>query len=151
MGDFFGAISPGVLEEALWYGNAVLANDLLDIPNKWASPSVFFVAEDENGPLGMIAVRIREGEPRIAHLQRLFTLVTARGRGVATLLVDFCERWIQEKTQCSEVHIETTAFQSRAVNMYLRRGYRVVRVAEQSTQIPVLFLEKKIRLGVEEQ
>lgn len=143
--DFFGAISPGVLEEALWYASDVLANDLLHIPAKWASPSVFFVAEDETGPLGTIAVRIRDNEPEIAHLQRLFTVLTARGRGVATLLVDYCERWIQEKTSCVEVRIETTGYQSRAANMYLRRGYQVVEVGQQSKQIPTLYLKKQIR------
>ena len=127
--EYFGRISQEVLNDAIEYTEKVLQNDLLHISQKWKSPSVFLVAEEDGNPLGTIAVRIKEDDHKTAEIQRLFTLVSARGKGVASKLVDYCESWIRE-SNCTKIVIETTALQVQAANMYLRRGYQVTHVGK---------------------
>ena len=129
--EYFGRISQDVLNDTIKFTENVLETDLLNISEKWKSPSLFLVAEDHNSNLvGTIAIKLHEDNPKLAEIQRLFVALSHRGKGIASQLVDYCENFLTQNKNIYEIQIKTSALQVQAANMYLRRGYQLNQVTK---------------------
>jgi len=120
--------------------------DMADIAARWQVPGerAFFVAEDGAGRvIGSAAVRrggLREGdgrgkdEGRVCSVWKVSTLRSARGGGVARLLMQAVEEWAAS-VGAAEVQLMTAS--SGAKRFYERIGYGLAAGSKQGTQFSV--------------
>ena len=87
----------------------------------------YFVAEDEDGRLVACAgVGELQGVPGVCELQRMFSLPSVRGSGVAALLMDACLDFA--KQHYKSCYLETLSNMTRAQRFYEKSGF--VRLSE---------------------
>ena len=81
------------------------------------------VAYKGDKPVGCGA--IREHAPGIMEVKRMYTLEEHRGTGVGTKILNELETWAAEMF-CDKCVLETGKRQPDAVELYKKRGYKVI-------------------------
>ena len=81
------------------------------------------VAYMEDNPVGCGAMR--EHAPGIMEVKRMYTLEGQRGKGVATKILNELEKWAAEMS-FDKCVLETGKRQPDAVELYKKRGYKVI-------------------------
>lgn len=81
------------------------------------------VLTDNEQPVGCGA--IKEIEPGVMEVKRMYTLPVARGKGIASRVLTELETWAAELGY-SRCVLETGRRMTDAVNLYQRRGYREI-------------------------
>jgi GNAT superfamily N-acetyltransferase len=93
-------------------------------PEEFVAPhGRFFVVNEQDRPLACAG--IRRIAPGTAELKRMYVRPTARGRGLARLLLATCERAAAD-LGFDELWLETGDAQPEAVALYLSAGYEPV-------------------------
>jgi len=101
------------------------------------------VAYEDDKPIGCGA--IRDYAPGIMEVKRMYTLEDQRGKGVATKILNELEKWAAEMF-CNKCVLETGKRQPDAVELYKKRGYKVIPSYGQYVHIEnSLCLEKDIK------
>ena len=101
------------------------------------------VAYEADKPIGCGA--IREHAPGIMEVKRMYTLEDQRGKGVATKILNELEKWAAEMF-CNKCVLETGKRQPDAVELYKKRGYKVIPSYGQYVQVEnSVCFEKEIR------
>ena len=125
--ELFATQEPWVSEMTHEYTEEVLADDLLQMSDKWKPPNVFFVAEDErNNLLGTIGIKVAGSKPETGEICRFFVLRSKRCQGIGRKLVNHAITWAK-KTSIKVLTLETTGYQVAAVNLYLSHGFELSR------------------------
>lgn len=84
--------------------------------------ATLLLAEREEGPAGYILLLYRKGA-KAARLYSLATAPSARGQGVAAMLVEAGERAAAEKG-CDRLTLEVRVSNGDAIRLYERAGFR---------------------------
>ncbi|MEJ7677741.1 MAG: GNAT family N-acetyltransferase [Segetibacter sp.] len=82
------------------------------------------VAYLDNKPVGCGA--IRQYEPGIMEVKRMFTIPQERGKGVASAILSGLEQWAREMA-CDKYILETGKKQPEAISLYQKRGYKIIK------------------------
>ena len=101
------------------------------------------VAYEDDKPVDCGA--IRDHAPGIMEVKRMYTLEDQRGKGVATKILSELEKWAAEMS-CNKCVLETGKRQPEAVELYKKRGYKVIPSYGQYVNVEnSLCFEKEIR------
>jgi putative acetyltransferase len=84
--------------------------------------NVVIAYENEN-PVSCGA--IKEYEPRIMEVKRMYTLIEYRGKGIATVLLTELEKWAKELGY-EKCILETGKKQPEAIRLYEKNGYKLI-------------------------
>lgn len=74
-------------------------------------------------PIGCGA--IKEYEAGTVELKRMFVLPSQRGRGIASIILQYLEDWGREMNY-QKCILETGVKQPEAIGLYKKRGYRII-------------------------
>jgi GNAT superfamily N-acetyltransferase len=81
------------------------------------------VAYENENPVSCGA--IKEYEPGIMEVKRMYTLPECRGKGIATLLLNELEKWAKELGY-EKCILETGKKQPEAIRLYEKNGYKLI-------------------------
>ena len=81
------------------------------------------VAYEEDKPIGCGA--IKEYEPSVMEVKRMYTLPTHRGKGVASQILTELEKWAAELKYKTCI-LETGKKQLEAIALYKKNGYYII-------------------------
>jgi putative acetyltransferase len=81
------------------------------------------VAYEDDQPVGCGA--IRESEPKVMEVKRMYTLPARRGHGIATKVLDELEKWAS-KLSYEKCILETGKKQPEAIRLYQKSGYKLI-------------------------
>lgn len=87
-----------------------------------APNTVYYVAEELGEVLGGCGINLLAGEPDKCELQKLYLKKEARGKGIATLLLDKCIDYAKEQGY-KAIYLETKRELKIAVPLYEKRGF----------------------------
>lgn len=132
-------------EYETWLGMSLcfqgFEEELATLPGKYAPPrGRLYVAYDETGPLGCIA--LREIAIGICEMKRLFLREAARGKGVGVRLIE------QVITDAREIGYEKMRLDTyppkmgKAVNLYEAHGFYEIPAYYDNPHDGVLYMEK---------
>lgn len=96
-------------------------HDFYDQFNKLDNIKHTIVFYENNIPLGCGA--IKEFEPKVMEVKRMFTLPESRGRGVASQILVELENWSKE-LNFEKLILETGINQPEAIGLYKTCGYK---------------------------
>lgn len=100
------------------------------------------VLYDNNKPVGCGA--IKEYEPHVMEIKRMYTLPESRGKGFAKIILSELEKWAYE-LHCVKCILETGKKQPEAIQLYKTNGYNIISNYGQYTHIEnSLCFEKKL-------
>jgi GNAT superfamily N-acetyltransferase len=68
---------------------------------------------------------IKEIEPGVMEIKRMFTLPEHRGKGLAVKVLEELERWAAELS-CAKCVLETGKKQPEAIALYTKCGYKII-------------------------
>ncbi len=89
----------------------------------FAPNTIYYVAEENGEVLGGSGINLLAGEPDKCELQKLYLKKEARGRGVATILLDACIDFA-DKAGYKAIYLETKKELQIAVPLYEKRGFK---------------------------
>lgn len=81
------------------------------------------IAYEDNKPVSCGA--IKEFEPKIMEVKRMYTLPEYRGKGIAGKVLSELEKWATELS-CKKCVLETGKRQPEAIALYTRCGYNII-------------------------
>ena len=81
------------------------------------------VAYDDSIPVGCGA--IKEYEPEVIEVKRMFTMTNQRGKGIASIVLKELERWALELGYFKCI-LETGKRQPEAIALYKKNGYTII-------------------------
>jgi GNAT superfamily N-acetyltransferase len=81
------------------------------------------VAYEDERPVGCGA--IREYEPNVMEVKRMYTSPESRGHGIATLVLNELEDWATELSY-EKCILETGKKQTEAIRLYQKNGYKLI-------------------------
>lgn len=84
--------------------------------------TVYYVAEEDGTVVGGCGINLLAGEPDKCELQKLYLKKEARGKGIATVLLDTCLDYAK-RAGYSAVYLETKKELAIAVPLYEKRGF----------------------------
>lgn len=84
--------------------------------------NVVIAYENEN-PFGCGA--IKEYEPKVMEIKRMYTIPQSRGKGIATKIIYELERWAKELSY-EKCILETGIRQLEAIDFYKKCGYKLI-------------------------
>ncbi len=100
------------------------------------------VLYDNENPIGCGA--LKEIEPHVMEIKRMYTSPKSRGKGIATIILSELEKWAAELTYKKCV-LETGKKQPEAIELYKKNGYKLIPNYGQYTEIEnSLCFEKKL-------
>ena len=100
------------------------------------------VLYDNEKPVGCGA--IKEIEPHVMEIKRMYTTPESRGKGIATIILSELEKWAAELTY-EKCVLETGNKQPEAIELYKKNGYKLIPNYGQYTDIEnSLCFEKKL-------
>lgn len=100
------------------------------------------VLYDNNKPVGCGA--IKEYEPHVMEIKRMYTLPESRGKGFANIILSELEKWASE-LHCEKCILETGKKQPEAIQLYKKNGYNIISNYGQYSHIKnSLCFEKKL-------
>ena len=91
--------------------------------NKIATIKNVVVAYENNQPTGCGA--IKEHNPDVMEIKRMYTSPDARGKGIATKILVELEKWAIELGY-NKCVLETGKRQPEAIALYLKNGYQLI-------------------------
>lgn len=91
--------------------------------NKISNLPYVVVAYKNGQPAGCGA--IREQTPGTMEIKRMYTLPQNRGEGIASMVLSELEKWAAELF-CRKCILETGKRQPEAIELYKKRGYRLI-------------------------
>lgn len=68
---------------------------------------------------------IKEYEPNIVEIKRMYTLPDVRGKGIATKILSELEKWATELSH-KKCILETGKGQPEAIGLYHKNGYSII-------------------------
>jgi GNAT superfamily N-acetyltransferase len=92
---------------------------------------------------GCVVLRRLNSIPRAGECKRLFVKPAARGRGIATLLLDALEEHARSR-QLDWIYLDTYDDLKEAITLYERRGYERCERYNDNPQA-TLFMRKNLR------
>ncbi|SUI86756.1 Acetyltransferase YpeA [Shewanella putrefaciens] len=94
-------------------------------PNSDVEVALPLIAETDGHVLGLAWGLIHKSDVKTAHIYQMWVLPEARGKGVASKLLDEIKAWaLNEK--CSSIALSVTASNTAAVGLYRTRGFITV-------------------------
>lgn len=81
------------------------------------------VAYDNEMPIGCGA--IKEYEPSVAEIKRMFVSPNSRGKGIASKILIDLEHWAKELSFAKCI-LETGVNQPEAIGLYKKNGYKII-------------------------
>jgi ribosomal protein S18 acetylase RimI-like enzyme len=90
---------------------------------RWLSPGVIFILEDDAGAQGMVAGVRDETDPAVAHLMAMWVHPSIRGSGGADELVAAVVVWARSEG-AKLVRLQVIQENERARRCYARNGFR---------------------------
>jgi GNAT superfamily N-acetyltransferase len=91
--------------------------------NKIDSIKYAVVAYENEAPVGCGA--IKEYEPNIMEIKRMYVAPESRGRGIATEILSALENWAAELSFAKCI-LETGKKQPEAIRLYRKNGYKLI-------------------------
>ena len=91
--------------------------------NKVDNLKYVVVLYEDNFPVGCGA--IKEYSPKTMEIKRMFTLPEKRGKGIASVILSELEKWSSE-LNFEKCILETGKKQTAAVELYPKRGYKLI-------------------------
>jgi putative acetyltransferase len=102
------------------------------------------VAYLDNKPVGCGA--IKQYEPGTMEIKRMFTLSQERGKGIASSILSGLEGWAKEMAY-NKCILETGKKQPEAINLYQKKGYKIIKNYGQYKNIEnSVCMEKHLRI-----
>ena len=95
----------------------------------WFTPGATFVADDDDGPAGLVAAVRDSEEPDTAHLMALWVDPARRGSGVGDALVAAVLAWAQSQAM-ARTRLHVMAGNGPALRLYARHRFRAVSEVE---------------------
>ena len=134
-------------EYETWLGMSLcfqgFEEEVASLPGKYAPPSGrLYVAYDEGEPIGCIA--LREIEPGICEMKRLYLRDAARGRGVG---VRFIEQVIADARAIGYEKVRLDTYppkMGKAVSLYEAHGFYEIPAYYDNPHDGVLYMEKAL-------
>lgn len=91
--------------------------------NKIDKIKLVVIGYSENKPVSCGA--IKEYEPGIMEVKRMFTLPDYRGKGIAAIILNELENWAKELAY-KKCILETGIKQPEAIRLYEKNGYKLI-------------------------
>ncbi len=83
----------------------------------------YFVVEEDGEIIGCAGIApLKNGDPEICELQKMYFLPVARGRGVGTQMMDHCLAYAKEQG-FRKCYLETLPYMKNAIKLYNRTGF----------------------------
>lgn len=100
--------------------------------NKLDRIKYFIILYDNKIPVGCGA--LKEFEPKVAEVKRMFVKPESRGKGLATLILEELEDWASELS-FKKIILETGVRQPDAIRLYKKNGYKIIQNYGQYTGV----------------
>ena len=86
--------------------------------------TVYFVVEEDKKIIGCAGIApLKNANPAICELQKMYFLPEARGRGIGIVMMDHCLNYARSQgyEQC---YLETLPYMENAIKLYNRTGFQ---------------------------
>ncbi|WP_424494380.1 GNAT family N-acetyltransferase [Salinimicrobium sp. GXAS 041] len=106
-------------------GTAYEDESLNDMHAEYDKPRMaYFVVEEDGEIIGCAGIApLKNGDPEICELQKMYFLPVARGRGVGTQMMDHCLAYAKEQG-FKNCYLETLPYMKNAIKLYNRTGFK---------------------------
>ena len=105
-------------------GTAYEDESLNDMHAEYDQPRMaYFVVEEDEKIIGCAGIApLKNGDPEVCELQKMYFLPEARGRGIGSQMMDHCLNYAKEQgfKQC---YLETLPYMKNAIKLYNRTGF----------------------------